>query len=43
MICSLIFDDLSFENQFDYPGPKGYKLIFNTPFRVGANIENQTE
>jgi len=23
------------------PNPKGSKLIFNTPFRVGANIENQ--
>ena len=23
------------------PNPKGSKLIFNTPFRVGANVENQ--
>ena len=23
------------------PNPKGSKLIFNTPFREGANVENQ--
>lgn len=29
------------EIQFDYPNPKGSKLIFFTPFRVGVNEENQ--
>jgi len=29
------------ENQFVYPDPKGSKLIFFTPFRVGVNEENQ--
>lgn len=29
------------ENQFVYPNPKGSKLIFFTPFRVGVNKENQ--
>ena len=23
------------------PNPKGCKLIFNTPFRAGADVENQ--
>jgi len=23
------------------PNPKGCKLIFNTPFRVGVDVENQ--
>ena len=23
------------------PNPKGSKLIFNTPFRAGVNVENQ--
>jgi len=29
------------EIQFVYPNPKGSKLIFFTPFRVGVNEENQ--
>ncbi len=29
------------EIQFVYPVPKGSKLIFFTPFRVGVNEENQ--
>ena len=31
----------SFKNQFVCPNPKGYELIFCTPFRGGANAENQ--
>jgi hypothetical protein len=41
MYCSLNFYVFVFENQFDRSSPKGYKLIFNIPFRVGADIENQ--
>ena len=29
------------EIQFVYPNPKGGKLIFFTPFRVGVNEENK--
>jgi len=29
------------EIQFVYPGPKGSKLIFFTPFRAGVNEENK--
>ncbi len=29
------------EIKFVYPGPKGSKLIFFTPFRAGVNEENK--
>jgi hypothetical protein len=31
----------SLENQFNYPIPKGSKLIFFAPHGVGVNEENQ--
>jgi len=40
LLKNLFYYDRIKENQFDCPSPEGCKLIFNTPFRVGANVEN---